>query len=310
MPTKPTKLPALFEDAAEHLHTLRDLLRFSVSRFNEADLCFGHGTDNAFDEAAYLLLHALDLPRDRLDPFLDALLLDSEKHAALTLIHQRIATRKPAAYLTGEWWIGPYSFIVSEDVLVPRSFIGELLLATEPLGIQSSAKITRVLDVCTGGGSLAILAAYAFPNASVDAVDISFDALRIAHANVEAHSMEGRVFPIESDMFKALKGQKYDLIISNPPYVDAASMAELPDEYRAEPQIALASGEDGLSHTHTLLRDARNYLSASGKLVVEIGHNRNALEAAYPKLPFLWLPTASGNNFVFALTASQLKGKA
>jgi ribosomal protein L3 glutamine methyltransferase len=302
------KLQSLYRDAAEHLHTLRDLLRFSVSQFNAAGLAYGHGTDNAYDEAAYLLLYALNLPLDRLEPFLDALLLDSEKVAALQLVQLRVTTRKPAAYLTGEGWLGPYRFLVNDRVIVPRSFIAELLLdaARWPLVLPSKA---RILDLCTGGGSIAIVAAHRFADATVDAVDLDPNALELAHANVDLHGLEGRVFPVESDLFAGLHGQRYDLIVSNPPYVDALSMAALPDEYQHEPIHSLASGTDGLDHTHRILRDAGPYLAPEGILAVEIGHHREALERAYPLLPFQWLETANGGAHVFTLSARQLMGK-
>jgi ribosomal protein L3 glutamine methyltransferase len=301
----PPRLRAEFRDALLHLHTLRDLLRFAVSRMRRAGLYFGHGSVEAYDEAAHLCLHALHLPPDRLEPFLDALLLDDEKADVLALLQRRITTRKPLAYLTQEAWLTGHAFYVDERVIVPRSFIAELLAQEPPVGLPP-ARVNRVLDLCTGGGSLAILAALRFPEATIDAVDCSLDALEVAHRNVSDYGLEGRVFPIESDLYQALTRQRYDLIIANPPYVDAEAMEALPEEYRAEPTLALASGSDGLDHTRRILAGASTHLRPQGRLVVEIGHQRPALTAAYPKLPFVWPPVAAGSGFVFVLTREQL----
>lgn len=286
--------------------TVRDVLRYAVSRFNAEGLSFGHGTQNAFDEAAYLILFTLDLPLDRLDPFLDARLLPDEMAKVLDIVDARIDTRKPAAYLTHEAWLADRPFYVDERVIVPRSFIAELLRERLAPWVAKPDHVKRVLDLCTGGGSLAILAAEAFPGAEVDAVDVSPEALDVAHINVEGYGLEGRVFPIESDGFAALKKQRYDLILSNPPYVNAEGMAGLPDEYRHEPALALGSGEDGLDFVRRILKDARNHLTPDGLLVVEIGHNRAALERAFPGMKFGWAKVSAGENFVFVLKATQL----
>ncbi len=294
-----------FADTGE-LHTVRDWLRYTVSAFTEAKLSFGHGSASAYDEAAYLILHTLHLPLDTLSPFLDARLTPDEKNALLALLKQRVEKRVPAAYLTHEAWLGDFHFFVDERVIVPRSFIAELLLDQLAPWVEDAENIGNVLDMCSGSGCLAILAAHAFPNARVDAVDISQDALQVAQRNVADYELEARITLIQSDLFASLKGSKYDLILSNPPYVDEPSMATLPQEYRHEPQLALGSGKDGLDATREILKLAAAHLNPGGILIVEIGHNRDALEAAYPKLPFTWLDVSTGDEFVFALRREEL----
>jgi ribosomal protein L3 glutamine methyltransferase len=294
-----------FEDT-ESLITVRDWLRFAVSRFNEAQLFFGHGSDNAFDEAAYLILHTLHLPLDRLDPFLDASLTHGESEEVQAVIERRVRERVPAAYLTHEAWLGEHRFYVDERVIVPRSFIAELLREQLMPWVENPDELTRALDLCTGSGCLAVLAALAFPNAAVDAVDLSKDALDVAAKNVTDYDLADRIELIESDLFGALKGRSYDVILSNPPYVNAGSVAALPPEYQAEPALALGSGEDGLDATRQILAAAKAHLNPGGLLVVEIGHNRDALEAANPALPFTWLDTESGDQFVFMLRREDL----
>jgi ribosomal protein L3 glutamine methyltransferase len=288
-------------DDTESLITVRDWLRFAVSRFNEAKLSFGHGSDNAFDEAAYLILHALHLPLDRLDPFLDASLTHGESEQVQAVIERRVRERLPAAYLTHQAWLGEHPFYVDERVIVPRSHIAELLHEQLAPWIESPDEVTSVLDMCTGSGCLAILAALNFPHAQVDAVDLSKDALEVAARNIADYGLGDRIERIESDLFTALDGRTYDVILSNPPYVNAESVAALPPEYLAEPALALGSGEDGLDATREILNQAKAHLNPGGLLVVEIGHNRDVLEAAYPNLPFTWLDTESGDQFVFML---------
>jgi len=295
-----------FSGATHNLYTVRDWLRFAVSRFNQAELFFGHGSSNAYDEAAYLILHTLHLPPDQLDPFLDARLTDMERAEVLNIIQQRVEQRVPAAYLTHEAFLGDFSFYVDERVIVPRSFIAELLLEQLAPWIAEPEEIGSVLDLCTGSGCLAILAAHAFPYASVDAVDLSPDALSVAERNVADYDLQDRVHLIESDLFAKLNGRQYDLIISNPPYVDAASVAALPQEYLHEPKLALGSGHDGLDATHIILKHAAQHLTENGVLIVEIGHNREVLEAAYPALPFTWLDVSAGDQFVFMLHRNDL----
>jgi ribosomal protein L3 glutamine methyltransferase len=295
-----------FSGASQNLHTVRDYLRFAVSRFYHAKLFFGHGSSEAYDEAVYLILHTLHLPVDTLAPFLDAHLTPSERNEVLSVIQRRVEQRIPAAYLTHEAFLGEYSFYVDERVIVPRSFIAELLRQSLSPWIADPEATASVLDMCTGSGCLAILAADAFPNAIVDAVDLSPDALEVVRRNVSDYELEARVNLIESDLFARLDGRKYDLIISNPPYVDAESVAALPQEYLHEPKLALGSGRDGLDATRAILKHAAEHLTDNGILIVEIGHNRDALEAAYPKLPFTWLDVTAGDQFVLMLHRNDL----
>ena len=285
--------------AAPRARTVRRLLEGAIAKFDRAGISYGHGTTNALDEAAWLVLHALGLPHDRqLDP--DAVVDEAQWKAASALIDQRVRTRKPAAYLLHEAWLGPHKFYVDERVIVPRSFIAEMLRAW-----KHPAPATA-LDLCTGSGCLAILAALAFPAARVDAVDLSRAALEVARRNVDDYGLADRIELVESDLFAALEGRKYDLILSNPPYVKAASMRRLPDEYRQEPEMALASGVDGLEHTRAILAGARAHLHPGGLLVVEIGHNRTALERAFPSLQFAWPRVSAGAGFVFTLAREAL----
>ncbi len=299
-------MEALFNEAQTQLFTLRDLLRFAISRFNEGGLFFGHGSDNAHDEAAYLILFALHLAPDTLEPYLDARLTGSERSAALNLLERRIQERVPAAYLTHEAWLGEYKFFVDERVLVPRSFIAELLQQQLAPWIKDPSGVAHALDMCTGSGCLAVLLALAFSYAEIDAVDISRDALDVAQINVNDYGLADQVHLIQSDMFAALADARYDLIVSNPPYVNKPSMETLPVEYLHEPRIALASGDDGLDHIHVILREAKNHLNAHGLLIVEVGHNRLAVELAYPDFEFVWLDTHGGEEHVFLLTREQL----
>jgi ribosomal protein L3 glutamine methyltransferase len=296
----------MFEQARQELSTLRDLLRFAVSRFAEAELFFGHGSDNAWDEAAYLLLHTLHLPLERLEPFLDARLTSDERTAALRIIERRITERRPAAYLTNEAWLGEHRFYVDERVIVPRSFIAELLHEQLEPWVEDPWAVSTVLDLCTGSGCLAILAALAFPEAAVDAVDLSPDALAVAQRNVEDYGLQSRMRLVQSDLFAGINDRRYDVIIANPPYVNAASMSALPQEYRCEPELALASGEDGLDLVRVMLREVRERLNPGGLLVVEIGHNRDELEAAFPNTPFTWIDTKAGDQYVFLLHREEL----
>ena len=281
--------------------TLRALLGEAVERFDNAQLSYGHGTTNALDEAAWLVTHAVGLPFAALDAHLDEPLPEAKWKAARELIARRVRTRKPAAYLIHEAWLGPHRFYVDERVIVPRSFIGELLLRGHFRG-----KPGRVLDLCTGSGCLAIVAALTFPAAEVDAADLSDDALAVAGRNVDDYGLGSRVRLVKSDLFSALEGRRYDLILSNPPYVKASSMRTLPPEYRREPALALASGSDGLDHTPAILAEARAHLNPRGRIAVEIGHNRKALEKAYPRLPLRWPKVAAGTGFVFELAREEL----
>ncbi len=296
-----------YTEASTTLKTVRDCLRFAVSRFNQGGLFFGHGSETAYDEAAYLILHTLHLPLDRLEPFLDANITQPELDEVLNIIEKRVGRRTPSAYLTHETWLGDFRFYVDERVIVPRSFIAELLRERLAPWVGNPENVTHMLDMCTGSGCLAILAAHAFPNAELDAVDISPAALDVAQRNVADYGLEDRVRLIESDLYSNLQDCRYDVIISNPPYVDAQAMAALPQEYLHEPRLALGSGVDGLDATREILKHAALHLTENGVLIVEIGHNRAALEAAFPALPFTWLDVSAGDEFVFLLHRNDLR---
>ncbi len=288
------------------LLTVHDWLRWAVSRFHQAGVYFGHGTDNAWDEAGLLLAHVLFLP-----PFTDNNLLTvrltlAEREAFVQLLQQRIEKRIPAAYLTQQAYFCDLPFYVDERVLIPRSPIGELIKEKFSGLLAAEITPTHILDLCTGSGCIAIACAYAFPDAEVDAVDISPEALDVAQLNIAEHQLEERVFPVLSDGFTALAGQQYDLIVTNPPYVDAEDMADLPDEYRHEPELGLASGVDGLALTRQILRDAAAHLTEHGILVCEVGNSMVELQYRYPDVPFQWLDFRSGGIGVFALTKQQL----
>ena len=287
--------------------TLRDVLRHAVTRFNTEGLFFGHGSSNAYDEAAYLLLHTLKLPIDKLDPFLDARLLPEEISALLKVIERRAVDRVPAAYITNEAWLGDFNFYVDERVIVPRSFIAELIPEQFQPWVQDPWAVSDVLELCTGSGCLAILLADAFPNAQVDAVDLSQDALQVAQRNVDDYQLQDRITLIESDLYAKLpKGKKYDLIVTNPPYVNSESMRQLPAEYRAEPQMALAGGDDGMDLVRTIVAGAKARLNPGGILVVEIGNEFAYAEAAFADYELTWLSTSAGDEQVFLLNADQL----
>jgi ribosomal protein L3 glutamine methyltransferase len=295
-----------FADAAGHLRSVRDLLRFAVSRFEEAQLSFGQGSDNAYDEAAYLILHTLHLPLQRLEPFLDAALLPGEIRAVLNVLERRVTQRLPAAYITREAWLGDYRFRVDQRVVVPRSHIAELIEEGLSAWLPDPGAVRDALDLCTGSGCLAILLALAFPHARVDAVDLSAGALEVARGNIEDYGLEGRVTLVQSDLFAGLAGRRYQLIVSNPPYVDAKAMRDLPPEYRHEPALALAAGTDGMDAVRGILDQAHRHLLPGGILVVEVGSGRAAFEAAFPRLEPTWLSTRAGDDLVFLLERNQL----
>jgi ribosomal protein L3 glutamine methyltransferase len=295
----------MIADAPAHLRTVRDWLRFAVSRFNAAGLAFGHGSRDAHDEAAYLILHTLHLPLDRLDPYLDAALVPDEATAVAEVLRKRIEQRMPAAYLTHEAWLGDYRFYVDERVIVPRSFIAELIPDGLLPWIGEPEDVLRAIDLCTGSGCLAILLADAFPQSQVDATDLSAPALEVADRNVREYGLQERIRLLQGDLFAGTKA-RYDLIVSNPPYVNREAMDRLPAEFLAEPRSALAGGEDGLEIVRRILAQAGSRLTEDGVLVVEIGHNRDALERGYPRMEFTWLETSAGDGHVFLLTASQL----
>jgi ribosomal protein L3 glutamine methyltransferase len=286
--------------------TVRDLLRFAVSRFTQAGLSFGHGSANAYDEAAYLVLHTLHLPLDLLEPFMDARLAPAEIDTVLNVIERRATERMPAAYITQEAWMHGLRFYVDERVIVPRSFIGELLQDGLQPYVEDPEQVSAVLELCTGSGCLAILAAHAFPNADVDAVDLSAPALEVAAHNVNDYKLDDRIALFEGDLYAPLAERRYDVIISNPPYVNAASMQELPAEYKHEPAIALAGGADGMDIVRRIIADARNWLTEDGVLVIEIGNERQHVEAAFGGLNLVWLSTSAGDDNVFLIQAADL----
>jgi ribosomal protein L3 glutamine methyltransferase len=297
--------------ASDDFVTLRDMLRHAVSRFRAADLVFAHGATTALDEAAFIVLEALHLPVDSLEPWLDARLTARERGHLLELIGQRVATRKPAAYLLGRTYIQGMPVRVDERVIVPRSYLAEIMaggrLGDEGFGlIDNPGAVTSVLDLCTGSGCLALIAARVFPEARIDAVDLSADALDVARLNVAEHGLTDRITLFEGDLFAPLGGRRYDLILTNPPYVDGEAMASLPPEFRHEPAMALAGGRDGLDIVHRILAVAARHLAPGGGLLCEVGEGRAGLEAAHPQLPFLWLDTEDSEAEVFWLARSDL----
>lgn len=293
--------------AANDLLTVRDFLRYAVSRFTAAGLTYGHGTANALDEAAFLILEALHLPVDDINPWLDARLLPDERQQVARILDARVSTRKPAPYLVGKAYIQGIPFHVDERVIVPRSFIAELLL-NDTLGpdqldlIPEPEAIGSALDLCTGSGCLAIIAAMCLPNAAIDAVDLSADALQVAKLNLAEHALEDRIRLVQGDLFKPLKSARYDLIITNPPYVAAAEVAAFPPEYANEPQMAHLGGTDGLDLVRRILAEAPAHLTPAGGLICEIGTGRHILEEEYPDLRFTWLDTEQSEGEVFWLS--------
>jgi len=288
------------------LVTVLDWIRWGASEFAAADLWFGHGTDNAWDESVVLVLWVLHQPWEMLDRIYDAKLTADERQRVETIIIRRIQEKTPAAYLTGEAWFGGLRFEVTPDVLVPRSPIAELVLAGfQPWVVEYPDSI---LDMCTGSGCIGILCAEAFPEADVDISDISSKALAVAQRNIASYSLASRVRVIESDLFndKSFGEKRYDLIVSNPPYVDAVDLASMPAEFHAEPALGLSSGDDGLDLTRRILRDAAKHLNPGGVLVVEVGNSWEALEEAYPEVPFFWPELENGGHGVFLLREEQL----
>ena len=289
------------------LVTVRDLIRFGVSRFNGHQLFFGHGSDNGWDEAVYLVLHALLLPADQLDPFMDAHVLPDEKERVLDLIDRRCMDRVPAAYLTNEAWLQGYRFFVDQRVIVPRSPIAELLVAHLSPWIPYPDDISHILDLCTGSGCLAIIAAHEFPDAVVDATDISSDALEVAKINVQEHGLADRLSLYQGSLFESLNvNRRYDLIICNPPYVNSTTMDQLPKEYLHEPRLALAGGTDGMDLIRNIIEQAPQHLSEQGMLLLELGHERAYFDAAFPDLAPMWLDTTEATDQILLLTREQL----
>jgi ribosomal protein L3 glutamine methyltransferase len=285
--------------------TLLECIEHQSARLTQAGVCFGHGTANAFDEAVWLALWRLGLPLDDLDGVAQRELTPSEVAAIESLVAERITTRKPAAYLTGEAWLQGVPFTVDERAIVPRSLIAEPL-ADGTLDAWMSERTQRVLDLCTGSGSLAVLAALAWPAVQVDAADLSADALAVARLNVERHGLQDRITLHQGDGLAAVAGQRYDLILCNPPYVNAESMAALPAEYRAEPELALAGGTDGMDFIRTLLAGVAQHMTDQAVLVLEIGHEAAHFEAAFPALEFAYLPTHESDNQLVLITREAL----
>ncbi|MBR6001027.1 MAG: 50S ribosomal protein L3 N(5)-glutamine methyltransferase [Oxalobacter sp.] len=288
--------------------TVRDLLRYAVTRFNKEKLFFGHGTDNAYDEAAYLILHTLSLPLDRLEPFLDAKLLPEEVADVMDIIEQRVTERVPAAYLTHEAWLQGYSFYVDRGVIIPRSFLAELIVEQFAPWVADPDGIEDILELCTGSGCLAIMMADQFPNAHVDAVELSPAALSIAQTNITNYSFDDRIQLYHADLYDGIPEKRYQLIVANPPYVNQDSMGRLPLEYKAEPSMALAGGVDGMDTVRRIVKTAGKRLTDDGLLIVEIGNEAEHAIAAFPELELTWITTSGGDDRVFLLTAEQLKG--
>ena len=286
------------------LHSIKDYLRWAYSCFNRADVFYGHGQDNGWDEALQLVLSALHLPLDVPDDLFDGRLVLSEKQAIIYLIKERLGRRVPVAYLTNSAWFCGLEFYVDERVLIPRSPIGELIQQGFGGLLKNSPK--RILDMCTGSGCIAIACAEQFPEAEVDAVDLSFEALDVAEFNIERHQLTHRVFPIQSDLFTQLPQDQYDLIVTNPPYVDQDDIEDMPEEFRHEPMLALEAGEDGLVLVKRILAQAGEYLTKNGVLICEVGNSMVHLIEQYPTVPFKWIEFKQGGDGVFVLTKPQL----
>ena len=290
------------------LHTIADFIRYGCSEFNRAELFFGHGTDNAWDEASSLVLFALHLPAKLDQKLLSCRLIEDEKLAVIELISRRVNERVPLAYITNQAMFAHLPFYVDERVLVPRSPIAELIENKfEPYLTQSLAyQPQRILDLCTGSGCIAVACAYAFAEAEVDALDLSVDALNVAQINIESHGLTEQVIPIQSDVFSGVEGQKYDLIVTNPPYVDIEDVNSLPDEFTFEPEMGLGSGDDGLDITRKILAQSSEHLNEGGVLICEVGNSQIHVEATYPEVPFTWINFEHGGHGVFMLTKTQL----
>lgn len=296
----------LLDEAGTELITVRDLIRFAVSRMHAGGVFFGHGFPDAMTEAEYLVGWALDLPPGAVAAFHDARVLPAERRRVLALVARRVNERLPAAYLTGEAWLSEYRFRSDARAIVPRSFIADLLPDALEIWLPDAQAVDHVLDLCTGSGCLAILAALHYPEAQVLGLDLSREALSLARENIADFGLQDRVHLVESDLFSALADERFDLIVCNPPYVDAAAMAALPPEYLHEPALALGSGTDGLDFLRRLLPAARSRLKSHGVLVVEVGHQGNAVEDAFPSLAFTWLETHAGPRHVFLMTRDDL----
>ncbi len=293
-------------DIIDKLATIRDYIRWAASHFNEAGLFFGHGTDNALDEACFLVLHTLHQPYHLSTDYFDAVLTDVERMALFNIITRRVEEKIPAVYLTHEAIFAGLSFYVDERVLIPRSPIAELIEAHFSPWVDSE-RVKNVLDLCTGSGCIAIGCACAFPDAQIDALDFSGDALEVAAINRERHHLQEQIHLIHSDLFSALPEKKYDIIVSNPPYVARPEWRQLPEEYFAEPEIGFDGGQDGLDLVIKILAQANSYLDSHGILVVEVGSSAETLQTRFPSVPFFWLDFERGGDGVFLLTAQQVQ---
>ncbi|VTU06979.1 N5-glutamine S-adenosyl-L-methionine-dependent methyltransferase [Actinobacillus porcinus] len=293
------------DDVPNNLQTIKDFLRWTFSNFNRSDIYYGHGQDNAWDESLHLVLTGLELPMDLPDNLFDTRLTLSEKQLLVGLVTERLAKRVPVAYLVNSAWFCGLEFYVDERVIVPRSPISALIEDRFHGILHHNPK--RILDLCTGSGCIAIACAEKFPTAEVDAVDLSFDALNVAEINIERYDMQDRVFPLQSDLFTNLIGDKYDLIVTNPPYVDLEDLGDMPEEFHFEPELALGSGYDGLDITKQILANAADYLNDDGVLVCEVGNSMVHLMEQYPEVPFNWVELKNGGLGVFTLTKAQLE---
>ena len=292
------------DEAVADLHTIQDLLRWTMSRFNAADLFYGHGTDNSWDEALQLVLPTLYLPIDFPPSLLNSRLTNSERFSVIKRVIERINDRTPTAYLTNKAWFCGLEFFVDERVLIPRSPIGELIESQFQPWLIEEPK--RIMDLCTGSGCIAIACAHAFPDAEIDAIDISAEALEVAEQNIQTHGVEQQITPIKSDLFAEVKGEKYDLIVSNPPYVDAEDMNNLPKEFQHEPEIGLTAGSDGLELVKNILINAPQHLTENGMLICEVGNSMLHMIEQYPNVPLTWIEFENGGHGVFMLTRAQI----
>lgn len=295
-----------YDKVSTQLHTIGDYVRFAASEFNQAELYFGHGTDNSWDEAINLVMYVLNLNTELFQQVQLSRLVDEEKIAVIAIIKRRIEEALPAAYLTNQAYFANLPFYVDERVLVPRSPIAELIQNKFSPWLNSDSAPQRILDLCTGSGCIAIACAYAFPEAEVDAVDLSVDALDVAQINIENHGLTAQVIPIQSDVFSGLSGFTYDLIVTNPPYVDIDDIDSMPTEYRHEPEMGLGCGNDGLDIVRKILAQGAQHLNDGGWLICEVGNSQVHVEATYPDVPFEWISFAHGGHGVFAISKAQL----
>ena len=297
----------LLDDPIHNLKTIRDLYRWAITEMENADLSYGHGSPDAAEEASFLICRALKLPFERFETFFDAALTHNELVRLVHLIDRRVHDKTPTAYLLKEAWLTGHRFYIDERALIPRSYIAELLEEDLAPWIDDPYEVESVLDLCTGSGCLAILAQGTFPNARVTGSDISADALEVAKINRRDYGLEDDLELVQGDLFASLEGRRFELIITNPPYVTTASMARLPAEYRHEPALALSAGDDGMDVVRRILREAKDHLTENGMIIVEVGDGLEAVEAMYPGLPLTWLTVSGGDDQVFMARAEDLR---